>query len=270
MKSLAQVQDLFDKNSLMMILACIFVIIVSVTLYKILVAIINKSEAIKESKAGIGKKSKTYITFVKNMLRLFFIATTALLILQILGVNVSSILAGLGIVGVVAGLALQDWLKDMVRGSSILSDTYCSVGDIVKYGEMEGEVLLIGLMTTKIRELSTGYIFSIANRRIEEIALASDKLYITLPLPYEMNLHTSDSIISEVVKQAKQNKNIKKCEYLGVSELSDFAMQHLLEITCKPSNKGQAKRSVLQIFILEMEKRKIAIPYNKVAIVKHQ
>ena len=94
------------------------------------------------------------------------IVITVLLILQINGINVSSLLAGVGIMGAVIGLAIQDWLKDIIRGTSILSDNYFSVGDIIRYNGIEGKVVVIGLKTTKIQELKTGYIKSIANRKI--------------------------------------------------------------------------------------------------------
>ena len=55
--------------------------------------------------------------------------------------------AGLGILGVIFGLAIQDWLKDIIRGSSILSDNYFAVGDVVKYKDIEGKVLVIEIKT---------------------------------------------------------------------------------------------------------------------------
>lgn len=272
MEALTKINDVFNKDILMTIFACILVIVTSVAIYKIIITIINKGESMRESKLNVGKKSKTYVRLAKNLIRLLFISVTSLIILQLFGMNVSSVLAGLGIFGIVAGLALQDFIKDMVRGSIILSDSYFSVGDTVRYGSVEGmvegEVLLIGLMTTKIREYATGNIVSIANRRIEEAALVSEKLYIPLPLPYNLDVTTSQSVINEVTAQVKQNKNIKACEYLGISELSDFEMNHLLEVSCKPSVKNATRRFVLEVFVLEMEKRKIDIPYNKISIVR--
>ena len=76
-------------------------------------------------------------------------------------------LAGVGIVSVIIGLAIQDALKDIIRGFSILSEEYFSVGDVVTYGDITGKVLVLGLKTTKIKDISTENIISIANRNIE-------------------------------------------------------------------------------------------------------
>ena len=75
-----------------------------------------------------------------NVLRYLLLLVTILLILQINGINVTSLVAGLGIVSAVVGLALQDILKDVIMGLHILSGRFFSVGDAVRYGIMEGIV----------------------------------------------------------------------------------------------------------------------------------
>ena len=42
---------------------------------------------------------------------------------------------------------MQDALKDIIRGSTILTDSYFQVGDVVKYGDIMGKVISIGLST---------------------------------------------------------------------------------------------------------------------------
>ena len=57
--------------------------------------------------------------------------------------NVSSLLAGVGILSVIIGLAVQDALKDIIRGFSILSDEYFNIGDIILYKEITGKVITL-------------------------------------------------------------------------------------------------------------------------------
>ncbi len=64
-----------------------------------------------------------------------------LIVLQLLGINVSSMLAGVGIASIVIGFALQDALKDIFRGLEIVSDSYYDIGDLIKYGDNVGQVL---------------------------------------------------------------------------------------------------------------------------------
>ena len=58
---------------------------------------------------------------------IFYIIAT-LFVLQLLGFNVSSVIAGVGIVSAIVGLSLQDALKDIIMGFNIIIDSYFSVG----------------------------------------------------------------------------------------------------------------------------------------------
>ena len=68
-----------------------------------------------------------------------------LILLNLYGVNTTSLIAGLGIAGAVLGLALQDALKDIFNGLSIIFDNYFVVGDLVDYNGFVGTVTDFGL-----------------------------------------------------------------------------------------------------------------------------
>ena len=248
------------------ILNSIIVIILSLILYKSVTYFLTKSEKRENSKLFASKKGKTYLKLIKSIIRYIFIILTFLIILQINGINVSSLLAGVGILSVILGLAIQDWLKDIIRGSSILSDNYFSVGDIVKYKETEGKVLVLGLKTTKIQDIRTGNIVSIANRNIEEIQVVSNLVYINIPMPYEIKLKDAEKVIHEICDSVKKNNNVENCRYLSVNELADSSINYLIEITCNPINKLQVRRDALRTILDIMDKNEISVPYNQLDI----
>jgi len=247
------------------IIGSIVLIIISVILYKVVVFFISKGERSNaDSKAN--KKVKTYIRLIKNVLLYVFIVITVLLILQINGINVSSLLAGVGIMGAVIGLAIQDWLKDIIRGTSILSDNYFSVGDIIRYNGVEGKVVVIGLKTTKMQELKTGYIKSIANRKIEEVDIVSNNIYINVPMPYETQINVAENAIDDMLVEINKLENVQNCMYKGINELADSSIKYLIEITCNPQNKLQVNRDALRIILLTMANHKIEVPYNQIDV----
>lgn len=245
------------------IINSIIIIAVSVIIYKIIIFLIEKGEK-KELLSS--KKSKTYLKLIKSLLRYVFIVITALMVLQTNGVNVSSVLAGVGVLGVVFGLAIQDWIKDIIRGSSILSDNYFAVGDVVKYKDIEGKVLVIGLKTTKIQDIKTGNIISIANRNIEEVQIVSEFTYINIPMPYEVPVNKAEKTVEKIVKVINQKENVEGCRYLGVNELADSSINYLIEIKSNPLKKLQVRRDALGIILLEMGKDGIEVPYTQIDI----
>lgn len=248
------------------IVTSIVIVIISVLIYKGLVYFLDKSEGKSKSKLFTSNKSKTYVRLMRSIIRYIFIIITVLIILQVNGVNVSSLLAGVGILGAVLGLAVQDWLKDIIRGSSILSDDYFSVGDIVKYKEIEGKVLIIGLKTTKIQDLKTNNIISIANRNIEQVEVVSDVIYVRIPMPYEVKVEKAEKTISDIIEKVKENNNVKDCKYKGVTELQESSIEYLLEVKCNPVYKLQVRRDTLRSILIGLEANKIQVPYNQIDV----
>ena len=248
------------------IVISVIVLLISIIVYNALIKILERSEKKNRFNLQNGKKRKTYWKLIKNLIRYLFIIVTFFLILQVNGVNISSIIAGVGIFGVIFGFAIQDWLKDIFRGSSIISDNYFSVEDIVKYKEIEGKVLEIGLKTTKIEDLRTGNIISIANRNIEEIQVVSNLLYISIPMPYELPIENAEKIIENITSKIDENEKVMHCKYKGVNELADSSINYLIEISCDVINKLQIRRDALKTILLELENNNISVPYNQIDI----
>ena len=259
--------DIIIKNNWSgKILNTCIILIISLIIYKICTFILSKSTERDRFNLFTSKKSKTYIKLIKSLLRYIFIALTFLIILQTNGIDVSSVLAGVGILGVVFGLAIQDWLKDIIRGSSILSDNYFSVGDVVKYNDIEGKVLVIGLKTTKIQDLKTNNIISIANRNIEQIEIVSNLLYINIPMPYEVPVRDAEKVIEDIITEVKKNKNVDDCRYISVNELASSSIMYYIVIECNPINKLQVRRDTLRNILIEMDKNDVSVPYTQVDI----
>ena len=85
------------------------------------------------------KKRKTYLRMLRSIICAFVIIIIILIVLQLFGINVSSMLAGVGIASIVIGFALQDAMKDIFRGLEIVSDNYYDIGDVIKYNDNVGQ-----------------------------------------------------------------------------------------------------------------------------------
>lgn len=260
------IEELISKPWVIKIIHTIVIVLVNVLLYKVLVSLLVKSVENPNSKVFSNKKAKTYIKLIRSISRYVFIILTFLLLLQTYGINISSIIAGVGVLGVIFGLAIQDWLKDIIRGSSILSDNYFSVGDVVKYKGIEGKVLVIGLKTTKIQDLKTSNILSIANRNIDEIEVVSNLIYVKIPMPYEIPVKKAEKAIDDIIEIVKKCETVEDCKYIGVTELADSSIQYLLKVVCNPYFKLQANRDTLRSILLGLEKNNIEVPFNQIDV----
>ena len=244
----------------------VVVVLISLIIYNVLNNIINSNRKNSKVKFMISNKSETYIKMISSVVKYVFLILTVLVILQINDVDVSGMLAGLGIVSVVIGLAIQDALKDIIRGINILSDEYFKVGDIVKYDKYEAKVLVIGLKTTKIQSIVDQNVISIANRNIEKIEVVSKQLDIEIPLSYELSKVDAENVIKTIVDSLNENKQIEKCEYRGINKIDESSLNYLVRIWCNPETKPQIRRDSICTIIDILEKNKIEIPYNQIDV----
>lgn len=88
------------------------------------------------------------------IIRLALWTTVLLLALDNLGVDVTALVAGLGVGGIAVALAVQNILGDLFASLSIVLDKPFVIGDFVVVGDMLGAVENIGIKTTRVRSLS--------------------------------------------------------------------------------------------------------------------
>jgi len=78
----------------------------------------------------------------------------ALIALDNMGIDITALIAGLGIGGIAIALAVQNILSDLFASLSIIVDKPFVIGDFIVVGDLMGTVERIGLKTTRIRSLS--------------------------------------------------------------------------------------------------------------------
>ncbi len=104
---------------------------------------------------------------IRVLVSVALFALAIIVILDNLGVNVTALVAGLGIGGIAIGLAAQGIFSDLFAALAILFDRPFRKGDTVRYGETTATVERIGLKTTRLRAL-TGEQVVMANTKLLE------------------------------------------------------------------------------------------------------
>lgn len=259
-------KKIFESMSKYNLIRSIVIVIVSIVIYNVLIFLITKISEKGTKKLLNTKKGKTYIKLVKSIIRYIFIIITLLVLLQANGIDVSSMLAGVGIISVIIGFAVQDALKDIIKGFDIISDSYYQVGDVIKYGDIEGKVISIGIKTTKVEDVRSFNLISISNRNIEKVEVVSHLINIDVPMPYELKVEEAESVIMDIVSLVKSLKNVEECEYRGVNDLADSSVKYQIKVYCKPVDKMQVRRDSLRCVLLGLENNNIAVPYNQLDI----
>ena len=145
-------------------------------------------------------RKKTILKLLENMLDYFLYFILIYWILSIIGVPISSLLAGAGIAGVALGLGAQGFLSDVINGLFILMERQFEVGDAVLINSISGTIASVGVRTTQVRGYD-GTLHYIPNRNITVVSNQSRgnmRALIELPLNSNVDLKTVYETIEAV------------------------------------------------------------------------
>lgn len=102
----------------------------------------------------VDRENQLTVTIVSLLVRTSIWAVVLLSVLANLGVNITALVASLGIGGIAIALALQTLLGDLFASASIGFDKPFRTGDFIVFNDVAGTIEYIGLKTTRIRSLS--------------------------------------------------------------------------------------------------------------------
>jgi MscS family membrane protein len=103
--------------------------------------------AIRAGRAGVG----SLMLLLQRMLKVVVIFAGAIFVLDTVGFNLTTVLAGVGIGGIAIAFAAQKTLENLFGGVSVLGDEAIRVGDVCRFGTTIGTIEDIGLRSTRIR-----------------------------------------------------------------------------------------------------------------------
>ena len=110
--------------------------------------------ATRRRRAGETTLGNANVASIRVLVSVALFASRSIVILDNLGVNVTALIAGLGIGGIAIGLAAQGIFSDLFAALAILFDRPFRRGDTIRYDQTTGTVERIGLKTTRMRSLS--------------------------------------------------------------------------------------------------------------------
>ena len=95
----------------------------------------------------------TVLPLGEKTVKVLVLGLSLLILLQNLGLNITGLIAGLGVGGLAVALAAQKTVENLFGGVSLIVDQPVRVGDLCRYGDKLGTVEDIGLRSTRIRSL---------------------------------------------------------------------------------------------------------------------
>jgi small conductance mechanosensitive channel len=186
------------------------------------------------------------------------------------GIDVTSLLAGLGIAGAILGLAFQDFVKDIIAGFSIITENQYEVGDLIEIGDFKGRVTAVGLKTTRIRDYR-GKVKIISNRNISELINWSrhDTLAeVKVTASYEDDPDRVLDVLEKVKQEldGSMEEMTDELKIFPATEFADDGIVYTIQCKCKPYKHFAVQRAIRHEIYKAFKANKIKIPYKQVEI----
>jgi small conductance mechanosensitive channel len=196
--------DLWDKHSPVVLtiaghrVAAVLIIVIGIDLSKGLRKLVKKASSAKLQGDG------TVVSLLQAVIRYGIFVICVIMILNIFGVNTSSLLAVLGAAGIAIGLALKDTLGNIAAGIILLVLGSFHKGDFVEFGEFMGTVKEINLFTT-ILETPDGIYISAPNSTIWGNPLRNytrngkRRMELSIGISYSDSVDTAFQVMQDII-----------------------------------------------------------------------
>ena len=220
--------------------------------------------------AVLGTKSETVGHLLLSVIKYGGAFAALFYSLYMLGMDTTSLLTSAGIFSLVIGLGAQSLIKDILAGIFIVFEGEFRVGDIVTIGDYRGQVLDIGLRTTKVMNAANNIkIFN--NSEISGVLNMTKETSVAkcvIGIEYGQDIEFVESVLARELPKLKDKlpKIINGPTYLGISELAASSVNLLIIAGCQekdvPSLGRQLNREILNIFY----QNDINVPFNQITV----
>lgn len=267
------IEVIFDIITSPKVYLPIIYIAMGIVVYELLANTITRVSKInikikKYDSKGMDKRKTTIISLINNLIKYVIAIIIIIMILNLYGVNTTSIIASLGAVSLIIGLAFQDIIKDLLAGVFLVFDNAYAVGDWIEIGGFKGEVISLGLKTTKIKAY-TGEIKVISNSAFTEVInynLSRTKFIIKIPVSYKTDIDHLEKVLDTTIEKLKKLNNVYNANLLGIDSFEDSSIMYALEVECAANTHIGIKRQALKIIKQDFDENKIIIPYNQLDV----
>lgn len=213
------------------------------------------------------QRSITVSRLVCNLIRWIVTIALVIVVLAVWGVDTTALITGAGVITLIVGLGMQSLISDVVAGLFIVFENEFNIGDIITVDGFRGEVISMGIRTTKLKAAGNVKIFNnseirgVLNQTVEP---STAKAFIDIE--YGESLARIDGIIAEKLKDLKIEGIIGEIVYEGVNELGASGVTLLFTAKCYEGDIFAVQRAMNKQLKTMFDENGINIPFNQIVV----
>lgn len=191
--------------------------------------------------------------------------------LAIMGVNLSTLFASVGILALIVGFGAEKLIADVVTGLFMIFENEYNVGDIIELGGYRGTVTSIGIRTTCVTDGGGNVkVFNNSDmRNIVNLSSQGSTAVCDFDIPYEMKIADAEKALEKVLKEIQAaNPEVfpELPVYEGVQLLGANAVTLRVSASVKEADRFKAARLLNRGLKEGMERMGITSPYNQIVV----
>ncbi|MBQ6197460.1 MAG: mechanosensitive ion channel family protein [Lachnospiraceae bacterium] len=217
------------------------------------------------------RHAETIKGMISNLVRYAIVIFAVIYGLNLLGADILTVIASLGILALVIGFGAQSLIEDIFAGLFILFEGRFYVGDIISVDGFRGTVKNIGIVSTQIVDAG-GNNRIINNSDIRVLTNLSEvtSLAVTVvSIAYGADLIAAEKVINDMLEQLPErypNYFPKVPRYVGVENLSESSVDLKVIADVDESNIYAARRVLNRELKLALDEGGIEIPFPQVVV----
>lgn len=260
------IRELMKNKLIYGAISIILVLLVSKIILNLLRKLIDKflgGRVVKKSDVNKNKIS-TISKALYSVIRVVIIFIAITMILDIFGINTSTLIATAGVGGVAIALGTQTLIADFIKGIFIILDDKIRVGEWIMAAGVEGEVEALDFRVTKVRDFD-GSLHIIPNSEITTVRnfnrgfMASEA---TFSVSYDTSLEEVKDMVAKVSNELSQMEEYKKVfkekfEIFEIKDLNEFSYKVRIIARVRAGLQWEISRKARILIKKEMEERNI-------------
>ncbi|MES3675761.1 mechanosensitive ion channel family protein [Halomonas elongata] len=218
-------------------------------------------------------RAQTITPMIRNVIFATIVIIAAIVGLANLGVNVTPLLAGAGVIGLAIGFGAQTLVQDLITGIFILIEDSLAVDDFVKINGHMGTVEGLTLRTVRLRDLD-GIVHIITFSRIDSIHNMSRQFGIALMkirIPYDMKIDDAITLMHETARALRQDPMMRHhiwspLEMQGIHAFEDGCPILRMRFRTAPEMQWDVSRAFNLLLKQRMEEQEIDLGVPRLSV----
>lgn len=218
-------------------------------------------------------RTRTLLPLFKRTVQVFLLVIVIMISLSALGVNITPLLAGAGVLGLAIGFGSQTLVRDIVSGAFFLIDDAFRIGEYIDVGSVKGVVEKISVRSLRMRH-HRGAVHTVPFGEVKTLTNYSRDwaiMKLKFRVPFDTNVDKVRKLLKKVGAELAENKDIKDdfiqpFKSQGATEADDYGFVISTKFMSKPGKQFMIRRYAFAAVQKAFEENGIEFAMPKIGV----